>query len=370
MLRNSCKFDNPDKEVNFAAPMPMVTYGYNSYMPLDSRQMYFDSSASLDLIAGEPHEVIQLRDGLEQAYRYYWGSGQSHFFYREGLGSVHVRSFIEERNQKLLIVSPGRAESSLKYAELCYELKGSGFDIIVMDHRGQGFSERYFGVEGHGHVERFQDYSYDLLAVIEHFQERKKYRKTIGLAHSMGAAIALNTQLLDKNTFSGLILSSPMLKILSRKIPEPLAAMTLDLLGRSPLNTKPLYKRKESKDQRALFESNLNTGCPHRFSFHRDLEKRHPQLLIGAPTYGWLREAARLSRSVMKNKKALDIGILLMQAEEDEIVCNRAQDKFAHEVNNCRLIRLKEARHEVLHERDSIRNRALVQIHKFLKEYS
>lgn len=350
--------------------MPLVTYDYNRSMPLDSRQMSFDSSVNLDSRVGDAHEVIQLRDGLEQSYRYYWGSGQSHFFYREGLGSVHVRSFIEERNQKLLVISPGRAESSLKYAELCYELKGSGFDIIVVDHRGQGFSERYFGVEGFGHVERFQDYSHDLLAVIDHFQERKNYKKTIGLAHSMGGAIALNTQILENKTFSGLILSSPMLKILSRKIPEPLAAMTLDLIGRSPLNTRPLYKRKESRDQRALFESNLNTGCQYRFSFHRELEKRHPQLLIGAPTYGWLREAARLSRSVMKNKRDLNVGILLMQAEADEIVCNKAQDKFAHEVNNCRLIRLKEARHEVLHERDSIRNRALVQIHKFLKEHS
>lgn len=343
---------------------------YNRIMPLDSRQMSFDHSIYLSPVAGENPEVLALRDGLESSYRYFWGQGNSHFFYREGLGSIHVRSFIEERNEKLLVLSPGRAEASLKYAELCYELKGSGFDIIVVDHRGQGLSERFFGVDGYGHVERFQNYSNDLIAVVDHFKDKKSYKKTLGLAHSMGGAIALNAQISNKDLFSGLILSSPMLKIVSRKIPEPLAAMTLNILGKSPLNTKPLFKKRESKDQRALFEANLNTGCLQRFSFHRELEKRHPQILIGPPTYGWLREAARLTRSIQKGKKNLDIGILLMQAEEDEIVCNRTQDRFAHEVNNCRLIRLKEARHEVLQERDSIRNRALVQIHKFLKEHS
>mgnify|MGYP000563105068 CR=1 FL=1 len=69
----------------------------------------------------------------------------------------------------------------------------------------------------------------------------------------------------------------------------------------------------------------------------------------------------------MRDKSAYKCPMLLIQADQDTIVCNEAQNKFAHEVENCRIIRLKECRHEILQESNSIRNRALVQITQFLK---
>lgn len=339
-------------------------------MPLDSRQLTqslnFDDK---DLLKEVSANIIALKDGLEQAYHYYWNEGQSHFFYRQGIGSVHVRSFTEDRNKKLLMISPGRAESSLKYAELALELKGSGHDVVILDHRGQGFSERYFGLEGHGHVCHYKSYAEDFLEVVNHFKNKKIYERTLCLAHSMGSAIALTSQIKNSDTFDGMILSSPMLKVQTGKIPKPLATLSVEALGRSFWQRRPV-NRKQSRDQREAFVSNLNTTCSHRFDFFRELEKRHPQISLGAPTYGWLKEAMRMGRFINKYRKDLGLGILLIQAEQDALVCNKAQDIFAHEVNNCRLIRLKEARHEVLQERDSIRNRALVQIHKFLKEYN
>ncbi|MCF8060135.1 MAG: alpha/beta hydrolase [Bacteriovoracaceae bacterium] len=339
-------------------------------MPLDSRQMTFDiSSDSVSSESSGPREILGLREALENSYQYYWNKGQSHFFYRLGIGSVHCRSFVEERNKSLLIISPGRAESSLKYAELCLELKGSGFDILVLDHRGQGFSERYFGLDNLGHVESFRDYADDFVDIVSHFQERKKYQKTIVLAHSMGAAIGLTGLLRAPGLCQGMILSSPMLKVLTRKVPEPLARMALKTMTKSWLKTNPVNRR-EGKDQREAFKINFNTGCEERFTFFREMEKRHPQIMIGSPTYGWLSEALVMGRHIWKEKKQLDCALLLIQAERDELVCNKAQDQFAHAVNNCRLIRLKESKHEVLQERNAIRNRALVQIHKFLKEHS
>ena len=339
-------------------------------MPLDSRQMTqplsLDSKEKLNEV---PPKILALKDGLEQSYRYYWNEGQSHFFYRQGIGSVHVRSFVEDRNECLLVVSPGRAESSLKYAELAMELKGSGFDLIILDHRGQGFSERYFGIQSYGHVCNYQAYASDFLEIVRHFKDKKKYRNTLALAHSMGSAIALTGQLLEESLFNGMILSSPMLKVKTGSLPNPLASISVEALCKTFWSKRPV-NRKESRDQREAFVNNLNTTCSHRFQFFRELERRHPQVSLGAPTYGWLKEALKMGRFIHKNRKSLAPGILLMQAEQDGLVCNKAQDVFAHEVNHCRLIRLKEARHEVLQERDSIRNRALVQIHKFLKEYS
>lgn len=355
--------------INFLHPASYDAQGYNRHMPLDSRQMTQPlTSDTREGLNEVPQKILALKDGLEQAYRYYWSEGQSHFFYRQGIGSVHARSFIEERNENLLFISPGRAESSLKYAELALELKGSGFDLVVLDHRGQGFSERYFGIQGFGHVCDFNKYSDDFIEIYNHFTEKKNYKNKICLAHSMGSAIALTSQIRGEGLFDGMILSSPMLKVRTGKLPVPLATLSVEALCQTMWQRKPV-NRNESRDQREAFVNNLNTTCSHRFQFFRELERRHPQVSLGAPTYGWLKEALRMGRFINKNRQSLGLGILLMQAEQDGLVCNRAQDQFAHEVNNCRLIRLKEARHEILQERDSIRNRALVQIHKFLKEY-
>ncbi len=343
---------------------------YNSVMPLDSRQMTFDiSSDSASSDNSVLREVKGLKETLELGHQYYWEHGHSHFFYRSGIGSVHSRFFTEDRNKSLLIISPGRAESSLKYAELCFELKGSGLDILVLDHRGQGFSERYFGVGNLGHVESYGDYANDFVDTVKYFQEKKNYRKTIVLGHSMGAAIGLTAILGAPDLCQGMILSSPMIKVLTKKIPEPLARLTLQTITKSWMKTNAVNRR-AGKDQKEAFSINLNTSCEERFSFFKEIEGRHPQIALGAPTYGWLNEAMTMGRYIWKQRKQLDCPLLLMQAENDGLVSNKAQDKFAHEVNSCRLIMLKESKHEILQEKNSIRNSALVQIHKFLKEHS
>ena len=99
--------------------------------------MPFDSSLKNSL-----GTIGSLDENLKECYEYYWNSGQSHFFFRNGVGSVHCRSFLKEKNRYLLIILPGRSEASIKYSELCFELQGIGFDLVVFDHRGQGFSER------------------------------------------------------------------------------------------------------------------------------------------------------------------------------------------------------------------------------------
>jgi len=337
-------------------------------MPLDSRNYPRETESETEEIKSNGLSLAgSLRDNLELAYRYYWEKGSSHFFYRQGIGSVHCRSFIETQNKKLLVMSPGRAESSLKYSELAYELKSKGFDIIIIDHRGQGLSERYNVAHDLGHVCRFQNYNDDLINIVEHFCEKKSYKKVIGLGHSMGGAILLGAANKAPELISGLILSSPMLKVKTRNFPELFTRYSLKILTKTHLVHTPITKR-EARDLKERFEGNKVSSCLQRFQFLKDLEKRHPQIKLGPPTLNWLSEAMDMGSLIVKNRKTFQTATLLMQAEVDDIVCNSAQNQFAHDMSNCRLIRLKDSRHEILQENDSIRNRAMVQIHKFLKE--
>ena len=135
------------------------------------------------------------------------------------------------------------------------------------------------------------------------------------------------------------------------------------LIGR---RLNPIWKR-EVQDSKRVFEGNNVTHCPHRFSWARRMEELHPHILSGAPTIQWLKESISTGQKVLKDKTLYKKPILLIQADQDIVVCNEAQNKFAHEVENCRIIRLKDCRHEVLQEVNYVRNRALVQITQFLK---
>jgi lysophospholipase len=61
------------------------------------------------------------------------------------------------------VVCPGRIESYVKYAELAYDLS-TGFDVMIIDHRGQGRSGRMLSDTHRGHVVNFSDYVDDLAA--------------------------------------------------------------------------------------------------------------------------------------------------------------------------------------------------------------
>lgn len=87
----------------------------------------------------------------------------------------------------MIVVCPGRIESYIKYAELAYDLFHLGFDVLIIDHRGQGLSGRMLPDTHRGHVDNFSDYVDDLAAFWQQEVQPGPWRKRYILAHSMGA---------------------------------------------------------------------------------------------------------------------------------------------------------------------------------------
>ena len=83
-----------------------------------------------------------------------------------GVDRVPVRfvRFSQPAHDRVIVVCPGRIESYVKYAELAYDLFHSGFDVLIIDHRGQGRSGRMLSDPHRGHVANFSDYVDDLAA--------------------------------------------------------------------------------------------------------------------------------------------------------------------------------------------------------------
>ena len=72
----------------------------------------------------------------------------------KGVNDVPVRfvRFCAQHNDRLVLICPGRIESYVKYAEVAYDLFHCGFDVMIIDHRGQGRSGRLLSDTHRGHV--------------------------------------------------------------------------------------------------------------------------------------------------------------------------------------------------------------------------
>lgn len=106
-----------------------------------------------------------------------------------GVGGVPIRfvRFCSARHQRVVVVSPGRIESYVKYPEVAYDLFQCGYDVMILDHRGQGRSGRLLADTHRGHVINFSDYVDDFTQFYQQEVKPRGYRQRFALAHSMGA---------------------------------------------------------------------------------------------------------------------------------------------------------------------------------------
>jgi lysophospholipase len=98
---------------------------------------------------------------------------------------------------------------------------------------------------------------------------------------------------------------------------------------------------------------------PARFFYYQTYRKTTPHAQMNAPSYGWIREAGRLSRELFeKSCKNLHMPLLLIQAQTDHSVSNKAQERFMHLVNENggigRMLCIPGAKHEIFNSSDEV----------------
>ncbi|MBT4882816.1 MAG: alpha/beta fold hydrolase, partial [Glaciecola sp.] len=92
------------------------------------------------------------------------------------------------KKRQTLVISSGRVESYVKYKEVIFDLYHAGFDIFIMDHRGQGLSQRSSPNPMHGYIDDFQQYVDDLLCFVDEVVYQYCAQPLL-LCHSMGSTI-------------------------------------------------------------------------------------------------------------------------------------------------------------------------------------
>ncbi len=289
------------------------------------------------------------------------------FTARDGV-RIAYRLFDQEAPRACVVLLPGRTESVLKYAEVIFDLQKAGFSVAAMDLRGQGASQRLLPTPL-GHVEHFEDYITDYEQfireiVIPHFGQCKR----VALAHSLGGAITTAVIQRNPDFFLGAALSAPMYQVRTNPYPERIAQGVLRVmiaLGKANQASPDRGDYQHDPD----FEHNEVTHSSARFEMNATIERENPGIKVDRPTVRWVSESIRATQAIRKNAESVSIPLLIFQAEADRIVRKEAQTDFCSRARHCERVPYAGAYHEILMEKDEVRNDAMTRLQAFFSSF-
>ena len=283
---------------------------------------------------------------------------------------VHTISILTG-NDKAVVISQGRNESVLKYKEVAYDFYLQGYDIFLIDHRGQGFSERFGGDQYRGYVEDFQDYVSDLNNYVTSLKLEKKYQQRYLLSHSMGGPISALYLQQYKTPFQASVFFSPMLSINLGPLPVFLAKIITYSSAEicSWFTDKACYVPGGKGYKKKYFEGNGLTSSKFRFYSSTQGLQDFPETQLGDPTMRWVATSLTAMGQAIANAHQINIPIFIVQGGADNIVTEVGQRSFFDNVTYCKFnqfLSIEEAKHEILLERDELRLSALTHTFQFL----
>ncbi|MGD8108686.1 lysophospholipase L2 [Pantoea sp. FN0302] len=293
-----------------------------------------------------------------------------------GVENVPIRyvRFTSPQHDKVILIVPGRIESYVKYPELAYDLWHCGYDVIIVDHRGQGRSGRLLKDAHRGHVVHFDHYVDDLETLYLKELIAGHYQHRYALAHSMGGAIL--TLLLARNpaAFNAAVLASPMFGIYL-PMPAWMAHRILEWAEKRPA-MRDGYALGTGKWRVRPFSLNLLTHSRERYRRSLRFYADDPAIRVGGPTYHWVREGIQAGQNILNKAATISTPLLLLQAGDDKVVDNRSQDLFCaamqaagHPCEGGKPYVIEGARHEILFEKDNMRAEALHAIVDFFARH-
>lgn len=278
-----------------------------------------------------------------------------------------------EHAQQAIVISPGRMELALKYAELSFELIQAGYSVYILDHRGQGLSQRELRNPHKGYVSSFKQYQQDLAHFIDHVVVPAGHKRHIALGHSMGCAILAGYMQSHPHPFNAAILASPMLGIYTGLVPYRLAlslAVAFGAINRT-CSAEPWYFPGQGNYAEKAFEHNPLTSCAERFQWLMQLYRDNPEAQLGGVTTSWINAAIQAMAHLQSQAQHWQTPLLLLQASADKVVSNHAQNLWFAKLPDSVLkqkVALAEARHEIFMESDNIRQQAFNAINQFLQQ--
>ncbi|MGX5914843.1 alpha/beta fold hydrolase [Aliidiomarina sp. Khilg15.8] len=294
----------------------------------------------------------------------FWQQVEQHELHSADGLTIRYAVYENPQSEAWLVISPGRIEGYIKYQELMLEAAAKGYSVAVIDHRGQGFSERESDNPQHGHVTHFNDFVRDFSDFMLALSPRIGEQPCHLLAHSMGGAIASLYMASYPHPFRNAVLSSPMMGIQTGPLPDAAVSLIVRLghwVNDKLAGNRPRYFLGMTDYTDLPFDKNQLTHSARRYEWFRKLYQDYPQIQVGGPTVQWLMQSLEAMGELPEAANFISIPVLVLQATEDHIVTPEPQRAFVDQLQHpsSRLHKVAGSYHEVLMEKDSIRAPAL-----------
>jgi len=162
-------------------------------------------------------------DARADSLKDFWNSGEAGTF--DGVGGVKVAYRIHRvpNPKAAVVITPGRTEAIIKYAEVVRDLTAQGYSTYALTLRGQGEAGRMLPDPHKGYVDFFDDYVEDVHTFVAEIV-RKDTNRIFSLAHSLSGAVVVTVVDEHPEDFEAVVLSAPMLEINPGAFPPPLAS--------------------------------------------------------------------------------------------------------------------------------------------------
>jgi lysophospholipase len=262
----------------------------------------------------------------------------------------------------------GRSEFIEKYFEVIGQLLARGFAVATMDWRGQGGSARQLKNPRKGHIDDFSLFERDLGALVDDVLGPSCPQPWFGLCHSMGGAIMLSIAQAGRCPFERTVLTAPMIGPAGLRYPR--AAHTLvEILDTLGFGGAFAPGGRGASVMVRPFEDNVLTSDPARYARSGHVLDAAPELGLGWWTIGWAHAAFRLWRRFEDSDYARQIlgpPMLVVGSGRDRVVDLRAIERFVSRLRSARLIVIDGAEHEILVERDALRDQFWAAFDKFI----
>lgn len=304
-------------------------------------------------------EILLSEEGYERAMDevvmpYLGKRMEAAYCEREAGKKIYFVRALSDEPQGIVVLSHGYTETIEKHREAIYYFLKSGYHVFMHEHCGHGRSYRLCSDREDlslVFVDDYIRYVEDLLFMCRMAAQEFPRLPLYLYGHSMGGGIAAAAAAKAPKLFSGIILSSPMIRPSSAPLPWGLAslmagAVCLTGKGERYLSGHHPYDGQEQfADSAGISEA--------RFSYYQQQKRREPLFQMSAGSYGWLWQAVRLHRYLM-NRAWRDIAcpVLVFQAEQETYVSNKAQEQFVKKLGRrkegcAEIVRVAGVKHEI-----------------------
>ncbi len=282
-------------------------------------------------------------------------------------GKLSVNCYVPADAKSVMLLLHGTSESAEKYHEMIWQFNQMGVGVVAPDMRGHGKSLRILADPCLIYVEHFEDYVDDAEAVLETVRREANGRPLMLFGHSLGGAVAAILMIRLPNTFTHVILSSPMIEPGTGGVPRWAGKMICDINCMFGRGEKKAFVSAPYDPDRDTFENACDTG-KERFEYYRKKRVEDRDYQTSPLTYRWIKEAFSVRDKLLHYLPAEQVKskVLLCQAGKDTIVSLPEQEQFVCRLKNGCLVCFEDAKHEIFFSEDETFESYLEEIEKFI----